>query len=69
MSVRVPPQAKRRIFAVPALIALASIGGLLLGLTGDGVRDIAAWALLALPILAIAWRPPKTRFLDNRTRS
>ncbi len=40
-----------RVLAVPALLLVASIAGLVLGLTGDGLPDAASWALLCLPIL------------------
>lgn len=43
------------IFAMPLLLALASLAGLVVALTGDGWRDAAAWAALALPVLAVAW--------------
>jgi hypothetical protein len=47
-----------RVFALPLLLFAASIAGLVIGLTGDGGRDIAASSLLFLPLLAaaIAWR-------------
>ncbi len=41
-----------RVFAIPALLLLASVIGLVLGLTGDGLPDALSWALLLLPILA-----------------
>ena len=41
-----------RVFAMPALLLLASIAGLVLGLTGDGLPDALSWVLLSLPILA-----------------
>ena len=46
------------VFAVPLALLAASIAGLVLGLTGNGAPDLAAWLLLSLPILAfaIAWR-------------
>jgi hypothetical protein len=46
-----------RVFALPSLLFAASIAGLVIGLTGDGVRDITASSLLFLPLLAaaIAW--------------
>ena len=47
--------ALRAIFAVPLLLALVSIVGLVVALTGDGWRDAISWALLALPILAVGW--------------
>lgn len=57
-----PPRTARRslahVFAVPLLLFGASIAGLLVGLTGDGTRDVVACVLLFLPILAIvvAWQ-------------
>lgn len=45
----------RTIFAVPMLLALASIAGLVVALTGDGLRDAASWAALAIPVLAVGW--------------
>ena len=43
------------IFAIPLLLALVSIAGLVVALTGDGVRDAASWAALAIPVLAVGW--------------
>lgn len=45
----------RAIFAVPLLLALASLVGLVVALTGDGWRDAISWALLAIPVLAVGW--------------
>lgn len=45
----------RTIFAIPLLLALVSIAGLVVALTGDGWRDGAAWAALAIPIFAVGW--------------
>jgi hypothetical protein len=45
----------RAIFAMPLLLALVSIAGLVVALTGDGWRDGAAWAALAIPVLAVGW--------------
>lgn len=41
------------IFAIPTFIALASILGLVLGLTGDGLRDLLSWLLVGLAPLTI----------------
>ncbi len=49
---RTPPQTGPRILAIPALLMVASLAGLILGLTGDGWRDAAATLLLALPVIA-----------------
>ena len=45
----------RRIFAVPLLLALLSVAGLVVALTGDGWRDGAAWLALGLPVLVVGW--------------
>ncbi len=43
-----------RVFAMPALLLVASIAGLVLGLTGDGLPDALSWALLSIPIILAA---------------
>ncbi len=45
----------RAIFAIPLLLALVSIVGLVVALTGDGLRDAASWVALAIPVLAVGW--------------
>lgn len=45
----------RSTFAIPSLIAITSVVGLVAALTGDGWRDVIAWVGLAIPILAVAW--------------
>lgn len=45
----------RSIFAIPLLLALVSVAGLVVALTGDGWRDAASWAALAIPVLAAGW--------------
>lgn len=45
----------RAIFALPVALALVSIVGLVVALTGDGLRDVAAWAALAMPVLVVGW--------------
>lgn len=45
----------RKIFAIPLLLAIVSIVGLVVALTGDGVRDAASWAALAIPVFAVGW--------------
>ncbi|WP_338445398.1 hypothetical protein V5F89_09420 [Pelagerythrobacter marensis] len=61
------PRGPARVFAIPAAIFAASGAGLVLGLTGDGLRDAAAWLFLSLPLLALgaAWR---RRGLPSRYR-
>jgi hypothetical protein len=45
----------RSTFAIPILVALASIIGLVSALTGDGFRDALSWIALLIPIVAVAW--------------
>lgn len=45
----------RAIFAIPLLLALVSIVGLVVALTGDGLRDAASSAALSIPVVAVAW--------------
>ncbi len=54
---KVPHRSLARVFAVPLALALATLVGLVVGLTGEGARDVLAWLLLApLPIaFAVAW--------------
>lgn len=44
-----------KIFAVPLTLAVMSVAGLVIALTGDGWRDAAAWAALGIPVLAVGW--------------
>ena len=48
-----PGRKAMRVFAMPLVIGIASLVGLVLGLTGDGVRDILAWLLVGLAPLTI----------------
>ena len=56
-SQRIARQSNWRIFRIPLLLAILSLTGLVLGLTGEGWRDWASWALLCVPITAAlgAW--------------
>lgn len=45
----------RSTFAVPIALALLSLAGLVLALTGDGWRDALAWAALSVPAIAVGW--------------
>lgn len=46
------------VFALPLALFAASLAGLILGLTGEGMPDVLAWAFLSLPLIAVAaaWR-------------
>ena len=43
------------IFAWPLLLALLSVGGLVVGLLGNGWEDMLAWIGLGIPTAAIPW--------------
>ena len=45
----------RSTWALPLLIALASLIGLIAALTGDGWRDVMSWLALGLPVAATYW--------------
>ncbi|UUR08310.1 hypothetical protein [Sphingomonas glaciei] len=45
----------RSTFALPAILALLSLAGLVSALTGDGWRDFVSWAVLSMPLLATVW--------------
>ncbi|TRX75130.1 hypothetical protein [Pseudomonas mangiferae] len=45
----------RRVFAVPAAIALLSAAGLGAALLGDGLWDACAWLGLGVPCLLGGW--------------
>lgn len=45
----------RAIFAVPLLLGVLSLIGLVSALAGDGAADWLSWATLAGPVLAVAW--------------
>lgn len=44
-------QTLRQIFAVPAVIGVLSVAGLLSALLGDGVWDGLSWFLLLVPVV------------------
>ncbi len=46
---------RRSTWALPVLIALASLAGLVVGLVGDGLFDALGWAGLLTALVAIGW--------------
>jgi hypothetical protein len=51
---RIAAQSPGRILALPAVLAIASLVGLILGLTGEGWRDGLSVILLFLPLFVFA---------------
>ena len=49
------PRGLGQVFAVPLLLAAATLAGLVMGLAGDGLNDVLSWLLLAVPIGVIAF--------------
>lgn len=45
----------RRTFGIPAVIALASVIGLVSALIGDGVFDAISWIALGTVICVLIW--------------
>lgn len=45
----------RSTFAIPVILALVTLVGLVSALAGDGWPDVPAWAALALPVAAVGW--------------
>lgn len=43
----------RSTFAIPAILAMLSVLGLLSALTGDGARDVVSWLSLGSPVAAV----------------
>lgn len=50
-----------RIFALPLLIAVLSLVGLIAALLGDGVMHGVAWLGLTAPVAAAGWAMRKRR--------
>lgn len=53
----------RSTFALPVSLAMLSLAGLVVALTGEGWRDLLSSAALSAPLLAVIWalarRPPR----------
>jgi len=47
---RLRPKSAAAVLALPVALAMLSIGGLILGLTGSGWRDTLSTCALALPL-------------------
>ncbi|MFC3711085.1 hypothetical protein ACFOMD_00790 [Sphingoaurantiacus capsulatus] len=50
-----PSQSAGAIFAVPLLVGLLSLVGLVAALTGDGLRNALSWVTLGVPVAAVFW--------------
>ena len=64
---RLPAQPARAILGWPLALALLSVAGLIVGLTGDGVRNFAACLLAGLPlaVLVRSWLRAKRASAPN----
>ena len=45
----------RSTFTLPSVLALLTLAGLVVALTGEGWRDMFAWAALSAPLLTVLW--------------
>lgn len=45
----------RAVLAMPMLIAVLSLIGLVSALTGDGMRDVLSWLTLGVPVVTVGW--------------
>jgi hypothetical protein len=55
-------KSNREVWAVPVLLGLLTVVGLLVALLADGVWDLVSVAALAVPVLVGLWcalRPPR----------
>lgn len=61
MSVDRRQRSAREIFAAPAVLAAASLAGLIFALLVDGPPDAIAWIGIGAPVAVIAWALAKRR--------
>ncbi len=54
-----------QIFIAPLAIGAAIIAGLILGLTGDGIGDMAAWVLTAIAPLVLLYALRRSTLSPN----
>ena len=54
MKRRIPAQRARAILAAPLVLAVLTLAGLIIGLTGDGWRNLTACLLAGFPLLVLA---------------
>lgn len=48
-------QSLSAIFAVPLVLAVLSLIGLVSALAGDGFSDVLSWIALLIPVAAVIW--------------
>lgn len=53
--IKTPHFGLRAIFAVPAVVAVLSLFGLVAALIGDGVWDAAGWLTLGVSVVVLVW--------------
>lgn len=75
MKRRLPAQRVGAILAAPLALAVLTLAGLVIGLTGDGTRNLAACLLAGLPLLifARAWarakRSPQSQVASGKPKA
>ena len=52
---RITAKTNWQIFAIPLLLAILTLVGLIAGLLDDGLFDVLSWAGLFFPVAAILW--------------
>ena len=57
-----PRQSLARVFAWPIAIAILSMIGLVVALTGDGWRDVLSWIGLAAAVFPLPWALAARRY-------
>jgi hypothetical protein len=50
-----PAARQRRVFAIPAIVAVITLVGLIGGLVGDGAADVLSWIALGSCLAMIGW--------------
>lgn len=45
----------RSVWAIPVVLGVVMLAGLVVALTGDGWRDAVSWVGLSAPVIALVW--------------
>jgi hypothetical protein len=58
-----------QIFAIPAILAVLGIGGLVFALVEDGIWDVLSWIALSIPIVLYVAYIARGRRRSNESRT